>query len=131
MSVTLTLVDPTDDLDALAATLADDHGGDVGEARATLDILTERPRAAPWGTDGVEIDYGTFAPARGTGVAKATAAGLVAIAAADPANTPVFAHTAREGNASTRVLKACGFVFDGEVEVPDDGPVWRWVLPAS
>lgn len=150
MTVALEVVDPSGDLDALAAALAPDHGGDdpAGELRMVLGILTAAPRRAPWGTylaradgvpvglcsfktdstgDGVEIAYGTFPAARGQGVAKAMAAGLVAIAAADPADPVIFAHTLREPNASTRVLTACGFTFDGEAEEPDDGPVWRWV----
>jgi RimJ/RimL family protein N-acetyltransferase len=36
------------------------------------------------------------------------------------------AHTLREANPSTKVLRKCGFDFTGEVVEPDDGPVWRW-----
>jgi hypothetical protein len=43
----------------------------------------------------------------------------------------VRAHTLRTPNASTKVLKKCGFEFVGEVFEPDDGLVWRWHLAAT
>ena len=38
----------------------------------------------------------------------------------------VRAHTLPERNASCRVLTKCGFKLIGEVNDPEDGPVWRW-----
>lgn len=38
----------------------------------------------------------------------------------------VIAHTLPEENASTKVLRASGFEFVGEVEDPDDGRIWQW-----
>ncbi|RYE01601.1 MAG: GNAT family N-acetyltransferase [Sphingomonadales bacterium] len=87
-------------------------------------------KEAPDETGAVEIGYITFIPARGTGVAKAIAAGLVEIARAEGAGR-VIAHTLPEQNPSTRALAANGFVKIAEVDDPDDGPVWRWELPLS
>jgi [ribosomal protein S5]-alanine N-acetyltransferase len=75
----------------------------------------------------VEISYLTFPQHEGTGVAKAIAAGMLAIARANGAKT-VLAHTLCEENASTGVLRANGFVRDGEGFDEDEGTVWRWRL---
>jgi GNAT superfamily N-acetyltransferase len=40
----------------------------------------------------------------------------------------VWAHTLPEENPSTKVLGRCGFVRTGEIQDPDDGPIWRWEL---
>lgn len=76
----------------------------------------------------VEIAYGTLKPFEGRGVAKAMAAELVAIARGSGAVDLVYAHTLREANASTRVLRHAGFRLAAEIEHPEDGPVWRWEL---
>jgi len=34
-----------------------------------------------------------------------------------------------EENASTRILRRLGLQLLGPVEDPEDGTVWRWVLP--
>ncbi len=47
-------------------------------------------------------------------------------AANDPRVQLIRAHTRPEANASTRVLRKCGFVHIGEIIDPEDGPVWRW-----
>jgi hypothetical protein len=39
----------------------------------------------------------------------------------------VVAHTLPASGPSTSVLAACGFRHTGEVQDPEDGPVWRWV----
>ena len=39
----------------------------------------------------------------------------------------VIAHTMPEENDSTKVLRASGFEFAGEVPDPDEGVIWRWV----
>ena len=31
-------------------------------------------------------------------------------------------------SASTAILRKQGFAFEGEVEHPDDGRVWQWIL---
>ena len=75
----------------------------------------------------VEIGYLTFPQHEGTGVAKAIAADMLAIARVNDAKT-VLAHTLCEENASTGVLRANGFVRDGEGFDDEEGVVWRWRL---
>ena len=36
---------------------------------------------------------------------------------------------APERSASVRALEKLGFRWDGDVQDPEDGPVWRWVWP--
>lgn len=79
------------------------------------------PDADGW----VEIGYLTFVPEQRRGIATATAARLIEIAAA-AGTTRVRAHTLPEHNPSTRALVANGFVMAGQVEDPEDGTVWRW-----
>lgn len=43
----------------------------------------------------------------------------------------VVAHTLPIENASSRVLRHCGFERIGEVIDPEDGLVWRWHRPAN
>lgn len=73
----------------------------------------------------VEIGYLTFPRHEGTGVAKAIAANMVVIARKNGAKA-VIAHTLCKENASTGVLRANGFVRDGEGYDKDEGVVWRW-----
>jgi [ribosomal protein S5]-alanine N-acetyltransferase len=73
----------------------------------------------------VEIGYLTFPQHEGTGVAKAVAANMLDIARENGARA-VLAHTLCEENASTGVLRANGFVRDGEGLDDDEGVVWRW-----
>jgi RimJ/RimL family protein N-acetyltransferase len=84
-------------------------------------------KGPPDADDAVEIGYLTFIPARFSGVATALASALVELARANGASQ-VIAHTLREDNPSTRVLRANGFVKTADVEDPEDGPVWRWEL---
>ncbi len=146
--ITLALYVPGDDVDR--PRYADGyHGADDAHEQFEfiLGILTERPRAVPWATylavlddnriaglcslktepdelGWVEISYGTLPAHQGQGVAKAMAAGLVAIAEDNGARA--FAHTRPEENASTRVLLANGFIRVSEIIDPEDGLVWRW-----
>lgn len=74
----------------------------------------------------VEIAYGIVPAFQGRGFATEAAAACVAFAFGDAAVRCVRAHTLPTRNASTRVLKKCGFEYQGEVEDPEDGLVWRW-----
>ena len=99
-------------------------------------FLVERSRGEIIGTAGfkgppdgdgmVEIAYGVVPSVEGRGYATDAAGALVGFAARDPRVRLVRAHTLPEANASTRVLRKCGFVHIGEVIDPEDGPVWRW-----
>ena len=76
----------------------------------------------------VEIAYAVSPKYQGRGYAKEAAAALSAFALGNGHAQIVRAHTLPENNASTSVLKACGFTSVGEVIDPEDGPVWRWEL---
>jgi [ribosomal protein S5]-alanine N-acetyltransferase len=74
----------------------------------------------------VEIAYGIVPSFEGGGYATEAARALVEYAQRDERVRQIIAHTMPEANASTRVLKKCGFTFAGEVIDPEDGRVWRW-----
>ena len=74
----------------------------------------------------VEIAYGIVPSRQGQGFATEAAGALARFAAADPRVRLLRAHTMPEANASTRVLRKCGFMHVGGVVDPEDGPVWRW-----
>jgi [ribosomal protein S5]-alanine N-acetyltransferase len=81
----------------------------------------------PPGADGVvEIAYGVDPAHRGRGYATEAARALVAFAFGSGSVRLVLAHTLPEPNASTAVLRKCGFTWVGEVVDPEDGLVWRW-----
>jgi len=150
--VTLRLVPLAADSDParLADGLAEGFGGDPAPARElleqTLALLAKDPRPDPWGcylaeaggvmigtcafksapgdSGEVELAYMTFPAFEGRGHATAMAGALAAIA--DQAGATPIAHTLPEENASTRALRRNGFRLAGEVEDPEDGPVWRW-----
>jgi len=76
----------------------------------------------------VEIAYMTFPEYEGRGIAAEMARQLVQIArAADPAIT-VMAQTPPQETASTVILRKQGFTFETEVQHPDDGLIWQWIL---
>ena len=74
----------------------------------------------------VEIAYGIVPGYQGQGYATEAAAALVEFAFGSGQVSAVRAHTVPTTNASTRVLKKCGFQCLGEVDDPEDGVVWRW-----
>lgn len=74
----------------------------------------------------VEVAYGIVPAFEGRGYATQATSALVDYAFRDESVQLVRAHTLPTPNASTRVLKKCGFVFVGDVIDPEDGPVWRW-----
>jgi len=99
-------------------------------------FLVERSRGEVIGTAGfkgppddegmVEIAYGVMPSVEGRGYATEAAGALVRFAAADDRVRLIRAHTLPELNASSRVLRKCGFVHIGQVVDSEDGPVWRW-----
>ena len=86
-------------------------------------------KAAPDDHGVVEISYGIVSAFQGRGYATEAADACTAFAFADGRVRLVRAHTLPTRNASTRVLENCGFMRTGEVEDPEDGPVWRWERP--
>ena len=81
----------------------------------------------PPDSDGmVEIAYGIVPSFEGRGYATQAAKALVAYSVESGMVKTIRAHTLPTPNASTNVLKKCGFKFAGDVIDPEDGPVWRW-----
>jgi RimJ/RimL family protein N-acetyltransferase len=74
----------------------------------------------------VEIAYGVNEDQQGLGYATEAAEALTRYAFETGQVRVVRAHTRPRENASTRVLTRCGFRYVGEVNDPEDGPVWRW-----
>lgn len=83
-------------------------------------------KGAPDSEGTVEIAYGIVPSFEGRGYATQAAKALVAYAIESGSVQTVRAHTLPTPNASTKVLKKCGFTFRGDVVDPEDGPVWRW-----
>ncbi|MDP1631773.1 MAG: GNAT family N-acetyltransferase [Caulobacter sp.] len=76
----------------------------------------------------VEIGYELAPGYRGRGLATEAARGMVDHAFANPGVDRVIAHTLPTESASTTILKRLGLRFDGELDDPDDGYIWRWRL---
>ena len=79
----------------------------------------------------VEIAYQTFAGFEGRGIATEMARRLVDLAREQDPAVLVTARTLPRKSASTSVLRKLGFLLQGIVEDPDDGPVWEWLRPRS
>ena len=110
--------------------------------------IPERPH--PWGTyiaresDGtivgaccfkrtpegreVEIAYATLPSREGQGWGRNMVLSLVEMCRERGVVDRVVAHTLPTENASTSILRKCGFCIEGEMIDPEDGVVWRWIL---
>lgn len=100
--------------------------------RETQVVIGSGGYKGPPDSDGmVEIAYGIVPAFQRRGYATEVAKALVEYALEDSAVRLLRAHTLREPNPSTKVLRKCGFEFIGEVIEPDDGPVWRWERPVN
>jgi [ribosomal protein S5]-alanine N-acetyltransferase len=85
--------------------------------------------AGPPNEDGiVEICYGIAPSLGGRGLASEAAVAITSQAIARNDVNRLRAHTVPVHCASTRILMKCGFSHVGEVEDPEEGPVWRWEL---
>jgi RimJ/RimL family protein N-acetyltransferase len=88
-------------------------------------------KGGPDANGDVEIAYGVFPPFEGKGYAKAIARALIRRAVANGA-PHIIAHTMPAVNASGSILRGIGFRNVGTViSDPEDGPVFRWELPAE
>jgi ribosomal-protein-alanine N-acetyltransferase len=76
----------------------------------------------------VEIAYGIAPAYQGQGYATAAAALLVSRAFADENVQRVHAYTLPEQNASTGVLRKCGFKRHHQLVDSADGCLWRWEM---
>jgi RimJ/RimL family protein N-acetyltransferase len=74
----------------------------------------------------VEIAYFIAPDFEGQGYATEATKLLVADASASGQIRRLRAHTLAEENASTRVLKKCGFEYSTELFDSVDGRIWRW-----
>lgn len=74
----------------------------------------------------VEIAYGVDEKFRGRGYATEAARSLSVYASADPRVRVIRAHTLPTENASTHILRKCGFARVGESIDHAVGVVWRW-----
>jgi RimJ/RimL family protein N-acetyltransferase len=74
----------------------------------------------------VEIGYAVAPSFWGQGLATDAVRQMVERAFADASLVAVDAHTLGHDNPSTRVLARSGFSKIGELNDPDDGPVWHW-----
>jgi RimJ/RimL family protein N-acetyltransferase len=102
------------------------YGFFLVEKASGVIIGTAGFKGPPDGDGMVEIAYGIAPERQGQGFATEAAGALLRFAAADPRVHVLRAHTLPEPNASTHVLRKCGFAHLGEVIDPEDGPVWRW-----
>lgn len=111
-----------------AATAADPwvHGFAIVHTESRTVIGSVGFKGPPDETGMVEIAYGIAPPFQGRGYATEAAEAGVGFAFTSSRVSLVRAHTLPTPNASTRVLRKCGFEYIGEVVDPEDGPVWRW-----
>ncbi len=76
----------------------------------------------------VEIGYEIAPPYRGQGLATECALGLVNRVRQMDVISGVLAHTLGEENASVAILRKVGFMHTGELNDPDDGLIWSWLM---
>ena len=76
----------------------------------------------------VEIAYGTHPGHEGQGVATRMTLELIHIARTTDAHVRIIAQTLPEHNASTTVLRKCGFTQVREAIDEEVGTVWEWEL---
>jgi RimJ/RimL family protein N-acetyltransferase len=77
----------------------------------------------------VEIAYGIAPGFQGRGYATAASLALIEYAKGTGRVSRLCAHTLPQENASTHVLRKCGFAFFGKAMHSQDGEVWRWERP--
>ena len=85
-------------------------------------------KGAPDGSRMVEFGYSVASAYENQGLATEAARGLIDHAFADGDVRMVDAHTMAEWNASTSILKKCGFTKIAEKHDPSDGEIWHWRL---
>jgi RimJ/RimL family protein N-acetyltransferase len=76
----------------------------------------------------VEIGYEVAKLYRQQGFATEIALALIKNAFSHEPVHMVIAHTLAEENASVKVLRKCGFQFAEEIDDPEDGLIWKWIL---
>ena len=79
----------------------------------------------------VEISYYTFNEYEGKGYATLACKELIKIANYQNPNFTICAKTAPEENASTRILRKNGFIYQKVVQDHEIGDAWLWELSPS
>lgn len=74
----------------------------------------------------VELAWFTFPGYEGRGHGTSMANHLVSLAAVSDPGARLVALTEPEPGPSAKICERAGFTCEGVVELPDDGPVWRW-----
>ncbi len=77
----------------------------------------------------VEIGYAVIPEFRGRGFATEAVRAMIARAFSFPEVLSVCAHTLADGRESIGVLKKQGMEFAGATHDPENGEIFRWVLP--
>lgn len=85
-------------------------------------------KGAPDAAGIVEFGYSVAPSYENKGLATEAARALIDKAFSDDRTLVVDAHTLAEWNASTTILKKCGFTKIAEKHDPDDGDIWHWRL---
>ena len=83
-------------------------------------------KSAPDENREVELAWFTFPPYEHRGHGTAIARHLVDLAHSQDPELQLIAITEPADGPSTRICARCGFTCEGEIILPDDGPVWRW-----
>lgn len=78
--------------------------------------------------NGVEISYYTFQEYEGKGYATLACKELIKIAKFQNPGLVIYAKTAPEENASTKILSKNGFVYQKVVKDHEIGDAWLWEL---
>lgn len=124
----------------------------LGALQYSLDRLSESPAESGWwtyfpihkqdnkliGSGGykgkptpegtVELGYEIAPNYRNRGLATEMTKGLIEHAFKNQSVNSILAHTLGHENASTKVLKKCGFEKIEEINDPEDGIIWKWEL---
>lgn len=83
-------------------------------------------KGAPDGNREVELAWFTFPGYERRGHGTSMASYLVSLAAESDAGVTLIAITEPEAGPSAKICERVGFACEGVVELPEDGPVWRW-----
>jgi RimJ/RimL family protein N-acetyltransferase len=81
--------------------------------------------------NGIEISYYTFQEYEGKGYATLACKELIKIAKLQNPGLVFYAKTAPEENASTRILRKNGFIYQKVVQDHEIGDAWLWELSPS
>lgn len=83
-------------------------------------------KSPPDENDQIELAWFTFPPYENQGHGTRMARYLVESAnQLSPAST-LIAHTEPEVGPSSKICERIGFTNQGQVDLPEEGPVWRW-----